>query len=1213
MKQFPLALLVLLSVYLATGKTIAAPANDNRANATVLTGTTASDSADNTTATEEVGDFNKKNVWWKWTAPATGEATFDAVNSAPNYISMGIYLGSSGSTLGPTILETSASYSTPPKRKFPVAAGTTYMIGLGTSSASFVGLLRIGIILDTSTSIGQLPGITQATMTNDTFANRLTLNGTTASAIRYNLTAGNEAGEPTTSGKGTFWFQYKPAVNGRLTLTSEGSTASYANLAAYLGNSLASLRVIKYAEDFDLTTITFPVTAGVDYQISIGVDDNTAYGQSGTLVLGLSLDTQADISSLVTPVPATMSNDNFSARINLVGDAVGAIAYNATATNETGEPTTVGRNNFWWTYRPSATGRLSISSQGSDISYASITLYQGTSLSSLKLVGGKANFSGVAFSLPVTGGTDYQICFGTSSTGYGTVGAFVMSVNLDKNADVSLLNITTPASALNDNFVNRVTLSGDTLSAIGYNPAASREPLEPNTTQQNTLWWSWTPTASGTAQLDFTGSDANVLNYGIVSVWQGAGLASLTSITVSSKLTFPSVSGQTYHIAVGASNTSRGGSIVMTISGPPSKPSWSNPQNSLLLALGSTVQFNYPASGGGVTYQWLKSGSAISGATGFYYSRTMSALTDAGIYSLKATNRVGSSTSNGSNIGLVDISAKTALANEGGILKLTVGAAGPGLSYRWRQGTTDLSDLNSGGRIISGSGSSALSISAVSATDATTYSCLVTMANPLAPGSPFTLRSGIFTVSVLQRPVMSATAPPPAALSKPLSWQLSASNSPTKFVVTGLPSGLTHNATTGLITGTPNVSGSIAIKAYASNAAGNGAVQNYNLVVAGLPTGTTGTWSGSIARHRALNANLGGIVVVKVTSTGTYTGIVGNGVAPIAMSGRLVGAVTGNPTLSQRIVRPGLLDLWLNLTLDATNSVLTGAITDGTDNSTISGGKQTFGPTNLASSYAGLYNTTVDIRSLYSADSYPQGRGYAQLTVSAQGAVTGSGRNGDGTAYTVSTSLWADARFPLYVLLYAGRGSIAGVPTVSLGVTGDTSDDRITATYSWYKMPSVVLTDRNYPAGFDIPDAVLVGSRWTATTRSQLPTGWTIRGNNARIAITLGGTNTAAQVASLAQTYTLGTNGVGTFVSALNICGITSSVNLATGVCTGNFRLVDTGAPLAITRTASYYALMIPHTGNVAYGWFSLPQLPAGGQTLATSPILAGRVEMTPQ
>ncbi len=68
------------------------------------------------------------------------------------------------------------------------------------------------------------------------------------------------------------------------------------------------------------------------------------------------------------------------------------------------------------------------------------------------------------------------------------------------------------------------------------------------------------------------------------------------------------------------------------------------------------------------------------------------------------------------------------------------------------------------------------------------------------------------------KPVINSSATASANVGSAFSYQITATNSPTSFTATGLPSGLSVNTTTGLISGTPTVSGVTALTLTASNA-----------------------------------------------------------------------------------------------------------------------------------------------------------------------------------------------------------------------------------------------------------------------------------------------------------------------------------------------------------------------------------------------------------
>lgn len=410
---------------------------------------------------------------------------------------------------------------------------------------------------------------------NDDFENATLLTQDTVSDVVNNSGATTEPGESSSSGENSVWWTYRPSASGRLTITTAGSGAFLKGLAVYLGTTLADLRLVARDGPGSSPSIhNFPVTANTDYKIRVG---SFFINNGGTVVLGLSLDSQSDISYFDIPFPATTANDRFAGRILLVGQTAGAVAYNLSATTEAAasEPSNAGFNTMWWTYRPSKSGRLTITTTGSDSFSKNISVYLGTNLATLRLVTriqtGSLFGSDFIGNLPVTANTDYQISVGSVSE--NLTGSIVLAFSFRQDPGISGLNLPTRATAANDMFANRVVLTGSTVSAIGYNPGAGREPLEPPdpTTYERTIWWSWTAPAAGRVELDCAGSDSITK---FVTVWRGASLASLQQVGASTasqspRLVFTATAGETYQIAVGNRSTGSGGSIVMTINGAP--------------------------------------------------------------------------------------------------------------------------------------------------------------------------------------------------------------------------------------------------------------------------------------------------------------------------------------------------------------------------------------------------------------------------------------------------------------------------------------------------------------------------------------------------------------------------------------------------------------------------------------------------------------------
>ena len=87
-------------------------------------------------------------------------------------------------------------------------------------------------------------------------------------------------------------------------------------------------------------------------------------------------------------------------------------------------------------------------------------------------------------------------------------------------------------------------------------------------------------------------------------------------------------------------------------------------------------------------------------------------------------------------------------------------------------------------------------------------------------GAGNTTKSLALTIKPLP-PVISSAASASALVGVPFSYQITASNSPTTYGATGLPSGITINASNGLISGTPVAGGNSTVTLTASNAGGS--------------------------------------------------------------------------------------------------------------------------------------------------------------------------------------------------------------------------------------------------------------------------------------------------------------------------------------------------------------------------------------------------------
>ena len=172
---------------------------------------------------------------------------------------------------------------------------------------------------------------------------------------------------------------------------------------------------------------------------------------------------------------------------------------------------------------------------------------------------------------------------------------------------------------------------------------------------------------------------------------------------------------------------------------------------------GTSVTFTVTASGSTpFSYQWQFNTASISGATASSYTRANVQLTNAGNYSVAVSNLAGSTTSSNATLTVVappGITTQPATQSvaAGTNASFSVTASGtPPLGYQWRFNGTNLSD----GSQFSGSASPMLFISSVQATNAGSYSVVVTN----VAGS---VTSAVAALTVI---VPGSCFPPPAGL-----------------------------------------------------------------------------------------------------------------------------------------------------------------------------------------------------------------------------------------------------------------------------------------------------------------------------------------------------------------------------------------------------------------------------------------------------------------
>jgi hypothetical protein len=270
-------LLMLVAGLAAPGFALAAPpANDDFAAAEELTGrvdfaegTNAEATKEEPTEPDHAGNVGGASIWFRWTAPADGQATVSTCGSGFNTL-LAVYIGDQ---LPPPpltgVAENNDSCGQQSEVTFGATAGTTYRIAVD----GFDG------------DRGNVFLLLSLAPPNDAFADAQAVSGDTGTVTGTTIGASMEDGEPPHLGVGwnSAWFEWTAPSSGWALFETCGSPFDTV-LAVYTGSGVNALSTVTGNDDGCglASRASFEASAGTVYRIAVAGYD----GETGDFTLG---------------------------------------------------------------------------------------------------------------------------------------------------------------------------------------------------------------------------------------------------------------------------------------------------------------------------------------------------------------------------------------------------------------------------------------------------------------------------------------------------------------------------------------------------------------------------------------------------------------------------------------------------------------------------------------------------------------------------------------------------------------------------------------------------------------------------------------------------------------------------------------------------------------------------------------------------------------
>jgi hypothetical protein len=342
------------------------PANDDFARAADVPADAVQVAGSNAGASKEPGEPDHAgypggaSVWWRWTAPAAGQAVFNTFNSDNEATLLAVYTGDSVGALS----EVAQGEFLPDQAVFHAQSGTTYYVAVDGYG---------GAMGDITLNVNTQP--------NDDFPNATDIGSDFLFVWGSNVKATRRRGEPRHAGNpggASVWWRWTAPASGTAIIDAILSDFDTL-LAVYTGDAAETLTPVASNDDylwFEQSIVTFDAVAGTTYHIAVdGYKDEFGNVQTGNILL---------LGALAVP-PGPPANDDFADAVEISGASGQIPGSNVGASKESAEPEHAandGGASVWWRWTAPANGAVTMDTLLSYIDTL-LAVYTGDSVGAL--------------------------------------------------------------------------------------------------------------------------------------------------------------------------------------------------------------------------------------------------------------------------------------------------------------------------------------------------------------------------------------------------------------------------------------------------------------------------------------------------------------------------------------------------------------------------------------------------------------------------------------------------------------------------------------------------------------------------------------------------------------------------------------------------------------------------------------------------------------